>query len=173
MKKRLLSIFILITCVTYGLPASSTDDWENRLKKEFVNRYIEFNPIPFKIPFKKLYPDFNRIKVAIAKDYYTWDSGFLIIYNKNNPEEYFLYSQTSELVQFLLNRYNFKITSEDDIVKYITPIVDLTEIRKNSDTEYYLFTGETFFDSRRGYILQTKTDGAIKSMVMKMELDSK
>ncbi|MCH8079622.1 MAG: hypothetical protein IIA06_07580 [Proteobacteria bacterium] len=171
MKQKLLSIFILIMSVTYGLSAFAADDWENALKTEFVNKYIKFNPIPFTIPFKQTYPDFNRIKIAIAKDNWTHDSGFSFVYNKNDPTEYFLYNQVGELIKFLLDRYDYKIMNEDDIVKYFVPVISLTEIRKISDAEYYLFTGDTFFDSKSGYILQTSADGTVENIEEKMKLE--
>lgn len=143
---------------------------EKKLKAEFVNKHIEFNPIPFSIPFKQIYPDFNRIKIVITKENWTQDSGFSFVYNKGDPAEYYLYSQVGELIQFLLDRHNYKIMSEDDIVKYIVPVISLTEIRKITDTEYYLFTGETFFDSKSGYVLKTIANGSIKSIEEKTEL---
>ena len=174
MKQKLLSIFVLIMSGTFGLSVFAADDWENTLKTEFVNKHIEFNPIPFSIPFKQIYPDFNRVKIAIAKkDNWKLDSGFSFVYNKNDPTEYFLYNQVGELIKFLLDRFNYKIMSEDDIVKYIVPVISLTEVRKISDAEYYLFTGDTFFDSKSGYILRTMEDGSIKNIEEKMELESK
>lgn len=168
--KKFLSRIILILAATYGLSVFAADDWEKELKAEFVNKHIEFNPIPFSILFKKIYPDFNRIKISITKENWTQDSGFSFVYNKGAPTEYYLYSQVGELIQFLLDRYNYKIMSEDDIVKYIVPVISLTEIRKVTDTEYYLFTGETFFDSKSGYILKTIANGSVKSIEEKMEL---
>ncbi|PCJ30155.1 MAG: hypothetical protein COA90_10250 [Gammaproteobacteria bacterium] len=165
--KKNLSRIILILAATYGLSVFAADDWEKELKAEFVNKHIEFNPIPFSIPFKQIYPDFNRIKIAITKENWTQDSGFSFVYNKGVPTEYYLYSQVGELIKFLLDRYNYKIMSEDDIVKYIVPVISLTEIRKITDTEYYLFTGETFFDSKSGYILKTIANGSVKSIEKK------
>ena len=76
-----------------------------------------------------------------------------------------------ELIKFLLDRYDYKIMNEDDIVKYFVPVISLTEIRKISDAEYYLFTGDTFFDSKSGYILQTSADGTVENIEEKMKLE--
>ncbi len=156
---------------TFGIPVLADEDWEKTLKAEFVDKYIEFNPIPFTIPFKQTYPDFSRVNIAITDDNLTHHTGFTFIYNENDPAEYFFYRYVGDLIKFLLDKYEYKILHEKDIVKYIVPVVGLTEIRKITDTEYYLFTGDTFFNSRSGYILTTSADGTVESIEEKMELE--
>jgi len=168
--KKFLSGIILILAAIHTLSVFAADDWKKELKAEFVNKHVELNPIPFSIPFKQIYPDFNRIKISITKENWTQDSSFSFVYNKDAPTEHYLYSQVGELIKFLLNRYNYKIISEGDIVKYIVPVISLTEIIKITDTEYHLLTGEAFFDSKSGYILKTIANGSVKSIEREMKL---
>lgn len=170
MKKKFLYFMLLTIFSAYGLTAFAEDRWKESLKSDIVDNHIEFNPIPFSIPFKKIYPDFNRMKISITKDNWSHNLGFSVLYNKNNPEEYFLYRENDELIKFLLNKNNYKITSKNDIVKYISPVINLTEIHKISDTEYHLLNGKTFFDSKSGYILKIMENGEVKSIEEKMEL---
>lgn len=171
--RKLYSKVFLIVLLMCSFPAFPEERWDQILKQKFINDYIELKPAPFDMAVKKLYPDFARVRVSFVRDNSVESWGILFIYNKNNPNENFLYRGDEELAKILLNRYGYKVKSEGDVAKYITPIINITEAQKISDTKYYLFTGETFFESKSGYLLETSKEGIIENVEKKLRLDEK